>query len=128
MSLEEKPLTILLVDDSATARISTVNLIKDQNITVVTAENGIDAFSQIAEVMPSLVLLDLSMPLWDGMVVLSFIRNTPSIAHIPVVILSGKDGLCDKADALNLGANEFLVKPCTKTQLLNVIDRYVSAQ
>ncbi len=128
MSLEEKPLTILLVDDSATARISTVNLIKDQNITVVTAENGIDAFSQIGEVMPSLVLLDLSMPLWDGMVVLSFIRNTPSIAHIPVVILSGKDGLCDKADALNLGANEFLVKPCTKTQLLNVIDRYVSAQ
>lgn len=127
MSLE-KPLTILLVDDSATARISTVNLIKDQKFTVVTAENGIDAFSQIGSLMPSLVLLDLSMPLWDGLVVLSFIRNTPEIAHIPVVILSGKDGLYDKAEALNLGANDFLVKPCTRSQLLNVIDRYTLAQ
>ncbi|GBU09245.1 hypothetical protein AwWohl_03830 [Gammaproteobacteria bacterium] len=117
----DKHLNILLVDDSATARVSIISLIKDQDININIAENGIDAIAQIQEHKPDLILLDISMPVWGGLSVLSVLKNTPLTQHIPVIILSAKDGLHDKAEVLLLGASDFILKPCKKHTLLDAI-------
>lgn len=112
---------ILVVDDSATARISIKNMIQNRSFTVITAENGVDAIAKVSQKKPDLIFLDLSMPVWDGSEVLALLKNNPITQRIPVVILSGKEGLIDRIRAQSLGANDFLIKPCKEDELDRVL-------
>lgn len=107
----------LIIDDSATARIGIKNMLQNLGYSAHTANNGLDALDRVLTVKPDVILLDLSMPVLDGTEVLSIFKTHDSTKGIPVIILSGKEGICDKVRAEALGAAGFLNKPC-KVELL----------
>lgn len=113
--------TALIIDDSATARIGIKNMLQNLGYSAHTASNGLDALARILELQPNVILLDLSMPILDGSEVLTLIKNHESTKRIPVIILSGKEGICDKIRAEIQGAAGFLNKPCKVDLLTNML-------
>ena len=113
--------TALIIDDSATARIGIKNMLQNLGYSAHTASNGLDALARIIELQPSVILLDLSMPILDGSEVLTLIKSHESTKCIPVIILSGKEGICDKIRAEIQGAAGFLTKPCKVDLLTNML-------
>ncbi|ELV07266.1 response regulator [Wohlfahrtiimonas chitiniclastica] len=109
--------TALIIDDSATARIGIKNMLQNLGYTAHTANNGLDALERVLSVQPDVILLDLSMPVLEGTDVLSLLKQHSTTQKIPVIILSGKEGICDRMRAQTLGAVGFLGKPC-KAELL----------
>ena len=114
---------VMLIDDSITIRMSVSKLLSTEGYEVVLAEEGFDALAKIIEIKPDLIFLDLSMPNWSGFQVLSLLKMHENYRDIPVIILSGKDGISDRAKALSLGAIDFLLKPCTKEALSKVLQQ-----
>lgn len=110
--------TALIIDDSATARIGIKNMLQNLGYSAHTANNGLDALDRVLSVKPDVILLDLSMPILDGTEVLSLFKSHEETKDIPVIILSGKEGICDRIRAETLGAVGFLNKPC-KADLLS---------
>ena len=111
----------LIIDDSATARIGIKNMLQNLGYAAHTANNGLDALERVLAVKPDVVLLDLSMPVLDGTEVLSILKQHDTTKNIPVIILSGKEGICDKIRAETLGAAGFLNKPCKVDLLTNML-------
>ncbi len=115
---------VLLIDDSATIRLTASNLLKNDAIELVTAEDGLDALAHIKQVAPKLIFLDLTMPIIDGFSVCSLLKSHPDYCDIPVVILSGRDGLMDRAQAIRYGAADFMLKPFSREGLLATIEHF----
>lgn len=119
------PKLIMVVDDSPTVRkLVTITLEKDGH-RVVPAEDGMEALTKINEGMPDLILLDVSMPRIDGYQLCKLIKKNEDTQHIPVIMLSGKDGLFDKMRGRMAGSTEYLTKPFEPRALLQVVNKHV---
>ena len=116
---------VLAVDDSETVRRLISVSLERKGYRVVTAEDGIQALGRLAEHTPSLVLLDISMPKMDGYEVCKVIKRNHTLKHVPVLMLSGKDGIFDKIKGRIAGATGYISKPFDVAMLLHALDRYL---
>ena len=121
MSTREFQGKVMVVDDSNTIRKSAAIFLKQGGHEVVLAEDGFDALAQLPESMPDLIFCDISMPRLDGYQTCAIIKSNPKFSLVPVVMLSSRDGLIDKAKGRVVGAEHYLTKPFTKEQLLEVV-------
>lgn len=116
--------TILVVDDSPTIRKLVGMTLKRFDYEVVTAEDGMEALGKLNYIDPALVLLDITMPRMDGYQVCKIIRNNRETRHIPVIMLSGKDGFFDKVRGRLAGSNVYITKPFDPNILLKVVEKH----
>jgi twitching motility two-component system response regulator PilG len=114
-------LKVLVVDDSHTIRRSAEMFLKQGGHTVVLADDGFDALSKINDFHPDLVFCDILMPRLDGYQTCAIIKRNPRFARIPVVMLSSRDGVFDKARGRMVGAEDHLTKPFTREQLQQAV-------
>lgn len=112
---------ILVIDDSSTIRRSAEIFLSQAGHPVILAVDGFAALSIIVERQPALIFCDILMPRLDGFQTCALIRASPSSMHIPVVMLSSRDGLFDRARGLLAGATAYLTKPFTKDSLLRAV-------
>lgn len=117
---------ILLVDDSATIRRSAETMLASEGFDVVTAENGFEALSKIARHHPDLIFVDIMMPRLDGYQTTAIIKNNEDYRSTPVVMLTSKDGLFDKARGRVVGSDLYLTKPFTREELIDAIQQNAS--
>ncbi len=119
-------LKVLVVDDSNTIRRSAEIFLKQGGHEVLLAEDGFDALAKINDYQPDLVFCDILMPRLDGYQTCAIIKRNVRFADIPVVMLSSKDGVFDKARGRMVGSQEYLTKPFTKDQLLQAVQQFGS--
>jgi twitching motility two-component system response regulator PilG len=115
---------VLVIDDSNTIRRSAEIFLRQGGHEVLLAEDGFDALSKISDHDPELIFCDILMPRLDGYQTCAIIKRNPRFAHVPVIMLSSKDGLFDKARGRMVGSQDYLTKPFTKEQLLRAVDDY----
>lgn len=120
-------LKVFVTDDSSTIRRSAEIFLKGAGYSVILAEDGFDALGKIAEHEPHIVFLDIMMPRLDGYQTCALIKRNPKFKELPVVMLSGQNGVFDRARGILVGANEYLTKPFTKATLLEAIRKHCSA-
>ncbi len=120
-------LKVLVIDDSKTIRRTAETLLSREGCEVFTAVDGFDALSKIADHHPDIVFIDIMMPRLDGYQTCSLIKHNRSFRNTPVVMLSSKDGLFDRARGRIVGSEQYLTKPFTKDELLEAIERHVAA-
>ncbi|MBS9781070.1 MAG: response regulator [Gammaproteobacteria bacterium] len=116
---------ILIVDDSETIRRTAEALLKREGYDVATAEDGLRAFAAIVDFKPQIIFLDIMMPRLDGYQVCSVIKNNPEYSHIPVIMLSSKDNIFDKARGRVSGSEFFMSKPFSKEELVNIVNQHL---
>ena len=116
---------VMVIDDSNTIRRSAEIFLVQAGCSVILAEDGFDALSKIADHQPDLVFCDILMPRLDGYQTCSLIKKNPRFAGTPVVMLSSKDGLFDRARGLMVGSDEYLTKPFDKEALRKVVGKHV---
>ena len=119
-------LKILVVDDSKTIRRTAETLLTKEGCQVFTAIDGFDALSKIADHQPDLIFVDIMMPRLDGYETCSLIKHNKMFRETPVVMLSSKDGLFDRARGRIVGSEQYLTKPFTKDELLGAISNQVN--
>ena len=117
---------VLVIDDSNTIRRSAEIFLKQGGYEVVLAEDGFDALAKINDTPPDLIFCDILMPRLDGYQTCAIIKRNPRFAPIPVVMLSSKDGVFDKARGRMVGSQDYLTKPFTKDQLLTAVQQIAS--
>ena len=120
-------LRILVVDDSATIRRSAESMLTTAGYDVVTAENGFEALSKVAQHNPDLIFVDIMMPRLDGYQTCAIIKNNSQYRSTPVVMLTSKDGLFDQARGRVVGSDLYLTKPFTKEELLAAVQQHAAA-
>ena len=118
-------LTVLVVDDSKTIRRTAETLLGKEGCTVVTAEDGFAALAMIVEHKPDIIFVDIMMPRLDGYQTCALIKNNSNFKDTPVIMLSSKDGLFDKAKGRIVGSDQYLTKPFSKDELLGAIRQHV---
>jgi twitching motility two-component system response regulator PilG len=118
-------LKVLVIDDSKTIRRTAETLLAKEGCEVFTAVDGFDALSKIADHQPDIVFVDIMMPRLDGYQTCSLIKHNKVFRSIPVIMLSSKDGLFDRARGRIVGSEHYLTKPFTKDELLNAIETHV---
>jgi twitching motility two-component system response regulator PilG len=118
------PLKVLVVDDSNTIRRSAEIFLKQGGHEVLLADDGFDALAKINDYQPDLVFCDILMPRLDGYQTCAIIKRNVRFANIPVVMLSSKDGVFDKARGRMVGSQDYLTKPFTKDQLLHAVQQF----
>ncbi|TDJ27899.1 MAG: response regulator [Gammaproteobacteria bacterium] len=119
-------LKILVVDDSKTIRRTAETLLAKEGCEVFTAVDGFDALSKIADHRPDIIFVDIMMPRLDGYQTCSLIKNNQAFKATPVIMLSSKDGLFDRARGRLVGSEQYLTKPFTKDELLGAIRNHSS--
>ncbi len=117
---------VLVVDDSPTIRKIVEIALKRQGVEVISVPSGVIALAAIANTPPQLILLDIMLPKVNGYQICQIIRRNPEYKHIPVVMLSGKDGVFDKVRGRLVGATEYITKPFEPRDLLRVVRKYVA--
>lgn len=120
-------LKILVVDDSNTIRRSAEIFLKAGQHDVMLAEDGFDALSKVSDYHPDLIFCDILMPRLDGYQTCAIIKRNAKFSNVPVIMLSSKDGVFDKARGRMVGAQDYLTKPFTKDQLLKTVTQYADA-
>ena len=119
-------LKILVVDDSKTIRRTAETLLSKEGCQVFTAIDGFDALSKIADHQPDLIFVDIMMPRLDGYQTCSLIKHNKVFKDTPVIMLSSKDGLFDRARGRIVGSEQYLTKPFTKDELLGAISNQIN--
>ena len=114
-------LKILVVDDSKTIRRTAETLLTKEGCQVITAVDGFDALSKIADHQPDLIFVDIMMPRLDGYETCSLIKHNKVFKETPVIMLSSKDGLFDRARGRIVGSEQYMTKPFTKDELIGAI-------
>jgi twitching motility two-component system response regulator PilG len=115
---------VLVIDDSNTIRRSAEIFLRQGGHDVVLAEDGFDALAKVNDHDPELIFCDILMPRLDGYQTCAIIKRNPRFARVPVIMLSSKDGLFDKARGRMVGSEEYLTKPFTKEQLLRAVESF----
>ena len=115
---------VMVIDDSKTIRRTAETLLKKEGFEVITATDGFEALSLIADHQPNLILLDVMMPRLDGYQTCALIKHHRVFRHTPVVMLSSKDGLFDRARGRVVGSDNYITKPFTREELLTVIEQH----
>ncbi len=125
MSDESNGVKVMVVDDSKTIRRTAETLLKKEGFEVVTATDGFDALAKIADTKPAIIFVDIMMPRLDGYQTCALIKNNSEFKSTPVVMLSSKDGLFDKAKGRIVGSDQYLTKPFSRDELLGAIRKFV---
>jgi len=115
---------VMVIDDSKTIRRTAETLLSKEGFTVLTAVDGFEALGKIADYQPDLIFLDIMMPRLDGYQTCALIKHHRVFRKIPVVMLSSRDGLFDRARGRVVGSDHYITKPFTKEDLLTVIAQY----
>jgi len=118
-------LKVMVIDDSKTIRRTAETLLQKAGCTVITAVDGFDALSKIADSNPDIIFVDIMMPRLDGYQTCALIKNNSAFKSTPVIMLSSKDGLFDKAKGRIVGSDEYLTKPFSKEELFDAIKQHV---
>ena len=132
MTQDENPagglqgLRVMVIDDSKTIRRTAETLLKREGAEVVTATDGFEALAKIADQRPQIIFVDIMMPRLDGYQTCALIKNNQVFKHTPVIMLSSKDGLFDKARGRIVGSEQYLTKPFTKESLLKAVAAHVN--
>jgi twitching motility two-component system response regulator PilG len=116
---------VMVIDDSKTIRRTAESLLKKAGCEVTTATDGFEALAMIADHHPDVIFVDIMMPRLDGYQTCALIKHNDVFKNIPVIMLSSKDGLFDRARGRIVGSEQYLTKPFTKDELLGAIRRYV---
>ena len=117
---------VLVIDDSKTIRRTAEALLKKEGFEVLTAEDGYEALPKIVDFRPHIIFVDIMMPRLDGYQTCALIKHNQAFKKTPVIMLSSKDGLFDRARGRLVGAEDYVTKPFSKDELLGAIRRYVS--
>ena len=120
-------LKVMVIDDSKTIRRTAETLLQKAGCTVFTAVDGFDALAKIADSKPDIIFVDIMMPRLDGYQTCALIKNNSAFKSTPVIMLSSKDGLFDKAKGRIVGSDEYLTKPFSKEELFTAIRQYVKS-
>ena len=120
-------LRVMIIDDSKTIRRTAETLLVREGCDVVTATDGFEALAKIADHNPQIIFVDIMMPRLDGYQACALIKNNQTFKTVPVIMLSSKDGLFDKARGRIVGSEQYLTKPFTREELLGAIRKYVNA-
>jgi twitching motility two-component system response regulator PilG len=123
VSIPSSGLKVLVIDDSNTIRRSAEIFLKQGGHEVVLAEDGFDALSKVNDYEPHLIFCDILMPRLDGYQTCAIIKRNAKFADVPIVMLSSKDGVFDKARGRMVGSQDYLTKPFTKDQLLQTVQQ-----
>ena len=115
---------VLVIDDSNTMRRSAEIFLRQGGHEVVLAEDGFDALAKVNDTTPDLIFCDILMPRLDGYQTCAIIKRNPRFTAVPVIMLSSKDGVFDKARGRMVGSEDYLTKPFTKEQLLRAVAQY----
>ena len=119
-------LRVMVIDDSKTIRRTAETLLKKAGCEVVTATDGFEALAKIADQKPDIIFVDIMMPRLDGYQTCALIKNNDLYKRTPVIMLSSKDGLFDRARGRIVGSEQYLTKPFAKEELLGAIKRHVT--
>jgi len=125
---EEGSLTgikVMVIDDSKTIRRTAETLLKKEDCEVITATDGFEALSKITDHRPDIIFIDIMMPRLDGYQTCALIKRNKSYKETPVILLTSKDGLFDRARGRIVGSDQYLTKPFTREELLGAIKQYV---
>ncbi len=127
--VEQKPsnlssLKVMIIDDSKTIRKSAETLLSKEGCEVLTAEDGFEALSKIAVNKPDIIFVDIMMPKLDGYQTCTLIKNNRQFRDTPVIMLTSKDSIFDKARGRIVGSEEYLTKPFTRDDLLQAVSRH----
>jgi len=125
VSSDLQGLRILVIDDSKTIRRTAETLLSKEGCEVFTAVDGFDALAKIADHRPDIIFVDIMMPRLDGYQTCSLIKHNKTFKETPVIMLSSKDGLFDRARGRLVGSEQYLTKPFTKDELLDAISTHV---
>ena len=118
-------LKVMIIDDSKTIRRTAETLLQKEGCEVITAEDGFDALAKIANHKPRIIFVDVMMPRLDGYQTCALIKNNSEFKSTPVIMLSSKDGLFDKAKGRIVGSDQYLTKPFSRNELLDAIQQHV---
>jgi twitching motility two-component system response regulator PilG len=116
-----KGVKVMVIDDSNTIRRSAEIFLNQAGCEVILAQDGFDALSKITDHEPDVVFVDIMMPRLDGYQTCSLIKRNAKYRATPVIMLSSKDGLFDRARGRMVGSDEYLTKPFTKDTLLTAV-------
>jgi twitching motility two-component system response regulator PilG len=119
---------VLVIDDSNTIRRSAEIFLRQGGHEVVLAEDGFDALAKVNDHTPDLIFCDILMPRLDGYQTCAIIKRNPRFTAVPIIMLSSKDGVFDKARGRMVGSEDYLTKPFTKEQLLRAVAQYHPAR
>jgi len=126
MEDEFQGLKVMVIDDSKTIRRTAETLLKKAGCEVITATDGFEALAKIADHRPDIIFVDIMMPRLDGYQTTALIKNNKVFKQTPVIMLSSKDGLFDRARGRIVGSEQYLTKPFTKEELLGAIKKHVA--
>jgi twitching motility two-component system response regulator PilG len=118
---------VLVVDDSPTVRKIVQLTLQREHIRVVTAGDGLSALAAVSDTQPDLILLDIMLPRMDGYNICHLVRNNPEYRDLPIIMLSGKDGIFDKMRGKLAGSTEYMTKPFDSTELVQTVRRYLDS-
>lgn len=118
---------VLVVDDSPTVRKIVQLTLQRERIRVVTAGDGLTALAAVADEQPDLILLDIMLPRMDGYNICQVIRKNMAYRDLPIIMLSGKDGLFDKMRGKLAGSTEYMTKPFDSIELAQTVKRYLES-
>ncbi|WP_407354189.1 twitching motility response regulator PilG [Luteimonas sp. R10] len=120
-------LRVMVIDDSKTIRRTAETLLRREGAEVTTAVDGFEALAKIADQHPQIIFVDIMMPRLDGYQTCALIKNNQLFRQMPVIMLSSKDGLFDKARGRIVGSEQYVTKPFTREELLDAIRKHVNA-
>ena len=124
MDKHSSALKVMVIDDSKTIRRTAETLLKNVGCEVITAIDGFDALAKIVDHHPHIIFVDIMMPRLDGYQTCALIKSNRAFKSIPVIMLSSKDGLFDRARGRMVGSDHYLTKPFTKDSLLKAVATY----
>jgi twitching motility two-component system response regulator PilG len=116
---------VMVIDDSQTIRRTAETLLTKEGYTVVTAADGFEALAKVADHQPDIIFIDIMMPRLDGYQACALIKSNNRYKQTPVIMLSSKDGLFDRARGRIVGSDEYLTKPFTRDELLGAVRAHV---
>lgn len=117
---------VMVIDDSNTIRRSAEIFLKNAGCTVILAEDGFDALAKISNEHPDIIFVDIMMPRLDGYQTCSLIKRNARYKSTPVIMLSSKDGLFDRARGRMVGSDQYLTKPFTQETLIQAVQTYAA--
>lgn len=119
---------VMVIDDSKTIRRTAETLLKKEGCDVITATDGFEALSKITDHKPDIIFIDIMMPRLDGYQTCALIKRNKNYKDTPVILLTSKDGLFDRARGRIVGSDQYLTKPFTREELLGAIKKYVNGK
>jgi len=120
------PIKVLVIDDSNTIRRSAEMFLRQAGFEVILAEDGFDALAKISDHHPKVIFVDIMMPRLDGYQTCALIKQNPNLKSTPVIMLSSKDGVFDRARGRLAGSDRYLTKPFTKEALIETVNDYIN--